>query len=326
MTDSSGPIVFACALDGQGGSRPLPDKEVTSVLQANELGWVHLDGTHPDTRNWIENYAPFLNIHVVEALLEKETRPRMVEYDEGLMIILRGVNTNPEADPEDMVSLRIWIDEKQIITTRLRRLQSVQDIKALLESGEGPKDSGEFLARLCAKLFEKMEPVIRELDDQTDDLEEKVIEHADADLRHDITDLRRTAIILRRYIAPQKDVMANLRISEKQWIKPQNKRFLQESYDRLLRYVEDLDAIRERAQIVKDELANALADRMNKNMYVLSIIAAIFLPLGFLTGLLGINVGGIPGADNPDAFTMFGIGLVVLVIAQIVLFKKMKWF
>ena len=84
--------------------------------------------------------------------------------------------------------------------------------------------------------------------------------------------------------------------------------------------------IRERAQVVKDELQNMLADRLNKNMYVLSVIAAIFLPLGFLTGLLGINVGGIPGADNSMSFLIFCGILTAIVVFQIWLFKKMKWF
>ncbi len=61
-------------------------------------------------------------------------------------------------------------------------------------------------------------------------------------------------------------------------------------------------------------------------MYVLSVIAAIFLPLGFLTGLLGINVGGIPGADNPEAFWLFGAGLFCLVLIEVFIFKKLKWF
>jgi zinc transporter len=59
---------------------------------------------------------------------------------------------------------------------------------------------------------------------------------------------------------------------------------------------------------------------------VLSVIAAIFLPLGFLTGLLGINVGGIPGADNPHAFLIFSAMLVIVVFLQVLLFKKLKWF
>jgi zinc transporter len=134
------------------------------------------------------------------------------------------------------------------------------------------------------------------------------------------------AIMFRRYMAPQRDAIEQLMLTDVTWLDGTHRRHLQESHNHVTRYVEDLDAIRERAQIVKDELANTLSDRLNRNMYVLSVIAAIFLPLGFLTGLFGINVGGIPGADNGNAFLLFCGLLVVIVVIQVLIFKKLKWF
>jgi len=104
------------------------------------------------------------------------------------------------------------------------------------------------------------------------------------------------------------------------------RRRLQETLDRVIRYIEDIDTIRERAQIVKDELANALSDRMNKNLYILSVIAAIFLPLGFLTGMMGINIGGMPGVESDTAFWMFAGFLAIVSGVQVILFKWLKWF
>ena len=73
---------------------------------------------------------------------------------------------------------------------------------------------------------------------------------------------------------------------------------IREIAERTSRFVEDIDAAKDRAAITQEELNSRLSEQMNKAMYVLSIVAAIFLPLGLLTGLLGINVGGIPGAEN----------------------------
>jgi zinc transporter len=171
-----------------------------------------------------------------------------------------------------------------------------------------------------------MEPVMTELDDQIDVIEQTILENPDPSERDDIINIRKRAIIFRRYIAPQKDVMTHLRISEQPWIDSSHKRHLQESLDRVTRYVEDLDAIRERSQIIKDELTNALSDRLNKNLYILSVISAIFLPLGFFTGLMGINIGGMPGVDNSNAFWIFTGILGVIVALQISIFKKLKWF
>ncbi len=263
---------------------------------------------------------------IIDALFAEETRPRILEFDNGALLIMRGVNLNTDAEPEDMVSIRLWVDGSRIISVRKRRLKAVTDLRERLEVGLGPRSAGDFLTQLAARLFERMEPVFSELDERLDDAEEKVMEEADARFRSKITEIRKQAIVFRRYIAPQRDVIAALRISDMSWLNEIHKRRLQESLDRVIRYIEDIDTIRERAQIVKDELSNALSDKMNKNLYMLSVIAAVFLPLGFLTGLLGINVGGLPGVDDPNAFWIFSGILMAVVVAQIALFKRWKWF
>lgn len=319
-------IIHARTINRDGTCTVLTDGHIAEKLKSKDLAWVHLDAEHPDTRSWLLENVDYLDPLIVDALLAEETRPRVVEIDKGALLILRGVNLNENAEPEDMVSVRLWIDEHRIISMRRRKLKAVIDIREKLEAGNGPKDSGEFLSMLAARLFERMEPVLTELDERTDNVEERVMDDPRTEERKEIIDIRREAIIFRRYIAPQRDVLMYLRTSELRWLGQHDRRRMQESLDRVTRYIEDLDMIRERAQIVKDELANALADRLNKNMYVLSVIAAIFLPLGFLTGLLGINIGGMPGADDPQAFWVFTGGLTILVAIQIALFKKLKWF
>jgi zinc transporter len=171
-----------------------------------------------------------------------------------------------------------------------------------------------------------MEPILGSLDEVMDNVEEELIENPNSDLRTKLTQIRKQAIIFRRYMIPQRDLLSSLKLTKLTWIRDLHKRQLQENYNHNMRYVEDLDAVRERAQIVKDELSNILSDRINKNMYILSVIAAIFLPLGFLTGLLGVNVGGIPASDNPYGFYIVSGFLMLLVIIQIFLFKKLRWF
>ncbi len=110
------------------------------------------------------------------------------------------------------------------------------------------------------------------------------------------------------------------------WFDPELRLSLRETSDRLIRHLEDFDAIRERAAVSQEELQSRLAEQQNVRMYVLAIVAAIFLPLGFLTGLLGINVGGIPGADNPLAFGIFVTFTVLIVVTQVIFFRMRKWF
>ena len=100
---------------------------------------------------------------------------------------------------------------------------------------------------------------------------------------------------------------------------------LREVSDRIIRYVEDLESTRDRATVVQEELNSHLSEQLNSRMYMLSLVAAVFLPLGFLTGFLGVNEGGIPGAENPFGFALVIVVLAVLVALQIWLFKRRNW-
>lgn len=326
MTTTPG-ILFALACNGQGGARTLADAETISrELRDPHLCWVHLDVNDPAARTWLEREITYLDAIIRDALLAEETRPRSLEFREGMLLILRGVNPHPDDGPEDMISIRLWIDADRIISLERRPLPAIHEIAELLRAGRGPKTAGDFLIALVTRLTERLEPVVTALDDATDGIEEQVMDAPTPTERQPIVDIRRRAIVFRRHLLPQRDVIARLRLSDQTWLDANHRRHLQESYDSLQRAVEEVDTIRERAQIVKDELTNTLADRLNRNLYMLSVVAAVFLPLSFLTGLLGINIGGIPGADNPEAFWAFLGFLAVLVLCEVAVFRWLKWF
>lgn len=319
-------ILHAFKILPDGTAEALGNGILSEAVRSRELSWVHLDARNKKAREWLAREIAYLDSLIIDALLAEETRPRMVEHSEGLLLILRGMNFNLNADPEDMVSLRLWIDPYRIISVQRRPVKAVEDIAAALSSGKGPKNAGAFLSALTHQMFERMEPVLDDLEERTDTLEEEIIESPEVEERQMIIELRKEAIIYKRYLLPQRDVLIGLRSSPLPWIEALHKRQLQETLDRVIRYIEDLDSLRERTQIIKDELVNMLSDRMNHNMYVLSVIAAIFLPLHFMTGLLGMNVAGIPGAENPFAFWIFLLIVAGVVGLQIAVFKKMKWF
>jgi zinc transporter len=100
---------------------------------------------------------------------------------------------------------------------------------------------------------------------------------------------------------------------------------LREISDRLVRHIEDIDAVRERAALAQEELSSTVSEQMNERMYVLSIVAAIFLPLGFFTGLMGINVGGMPGVEDGEAFWVVVAMCVGLMLVLGVVFRLKKW-
>lgn len=323
MSENSG-LLFAFLLDRNGGGSELDLARLNQWRPADGLLWAHLDYTGRDAKDWLRETSGIDPV-IIEALTAEEPRPRSLVHKDGMLVILRGVNLNPGKDPEDMVSVRAWIDADRIVTLRHRRVMATDDLRQAIESGNGPVSSGEFLVDLADRLVLRMGVVISDVDDTVDALEDEVIAAQTHELRQRIASIRRTAISMRRHLAPQRDVMARLYNEKVDWLNETERMRLREIADRTTRYVEDLDAVRDRATVTQEELNGRLAEQMNKTMYILSIVAAIFLPLGLLTGLLGINVGGIPGVENHWAFAIFCILLLFIAAGQIWLFKKKKW-
>jgi len=241
------------------------------------------------------------------------------------MVVLRGVNLNPGQQPEDMVALRFWIEDHRVITLRHRHLLSVDDLRERIDRGLGPVSPGSFLVDLAERLADRMAKPIADVEDAVDRLGEQVATAESRQLRTQLSQVRREAITLRRYLAPQRDAMSRLYSEPVPWLDDTHRMRLRELADRTMRYVEDLDAARERAGVSHEELASLMADQMNNRMYLLSIVAALFLPLGFVTGLLGVNVAGIPGTEYGAAFVLVCVALVVLAVLELWFFKRRGW-
>ncbi len=317
-------LLRAVIFDGRGGGREVDWHGISQPLAEGEFCWIHLDYTVEQAQDWVSHQGG-LHAADIDALLKEETRPRSAVSHNGLLVILRGVNLNPGADPEDMVALRIWVDGSRIISTRYRRHMWEADMLAAIETGEGPQTTGEFLTMVTELMVGRIHEVVQDIEDQVAVLEETMLQQKSESVRSELAEIRRQAITLRRYLAPQREALARLQSEKISWFSDADRLHLREVHDWMVRAVEDLDAARERAAISHEELASRMTEQLNQRMYMLSMVAAMFMPLTFLTGLLGINVGGIPGANNIHAFVWVCYILGAIGLALYFIFRRRKW-
>jgi zinc transporter len=283
-----------------------------------------MDVNDAASRSWLRSDSGLDEV-IVDALLADETRPRSFSTDHGLLVVLRGVNTNPGADPEDMVSVRVWIEKSRIISTRRRRLLSIMDILEMLKEGIGPKSPGSFLSGLVARLADRVGDFIDDIEERVGEAEAMMATQDQTQFRQMVTTLRHQIASVRRFLAPQRDALDRLYRQPGDWLTADDIRDLRDEADRITRYLEDLDLARERTMVLREEFLGQLAQEQNSRMYVLSVVAAIFLPLTFVTGLLGMNVGGLPGLDSPRGFAGSIVVMVLAAIGLVVFFRAKKW-
>ncbi|MEM0913254.1 MAG: zinc transporter ZntB [Planctomycetota bacterium] len=315
-------LIFAMILDGRGGGRAVGWDDIASwTPQAGPL-WLHLDRSHEQTRRWLEQRSG-LDELVVDSLLAEDTRPRFTVHEAGAVVILRGVNLNPGTTPDDMTSLRMWVDAGRLISMRMPKVAAVGDVRHLLETAHGPTTSASTLVELATALTDRVEPVLDNLDEVLGGFESQTdrFDRVPAGL---LTSLRRQAITLHRYLRPQRDALAQLSDGFFAAFTDLDRRRCDEAANRVTRFVEDLDALRDRATVVYEDTLTRQSERMNRTTYLLTLIATIFLPLGFITGLLGINVGGIPLAESGWGFVIVCVALGLIAVGEYLLFRWMR--
>ncbi|HEX9903332.1 MAG TPA: CorA family divalent cation transporter, partial [Propylenella sp.] len=132
-------------------------------------------------------------------------------------------------------------------------------------------------------------------------------------------------IALRRHLSPQRDALLRLYGESEQWLTARQRARIRETADRVFRIVEEVDTMRERAAIIQDERRTRISERTEQNIYVLSIIATIILPLTFVTGLFGMNVGGVPGEGAEWAFYIVSGILILVGLLMAVYFHLRRW-
>lgn len=323
----AGPFIFGIGFAADGTPTRLTWQDVTDGRLAEfPRYWLHLNRLSPQVHHWLEKRSGLDDL-ASEALLQEDTRPRAVRHRKGFLINLRGVNLNEGEAREDMLALRMWASENALITLRARRIMAVRDVEADVMAGEVANSTGGLVAAIADALTNRTEPEIARFDEQADEFEDNLLDSKTRLPRSALPDFRRRVLQVRRYIMPQRDALAQLVREGAQagLFDEYDLLHLRESADRVTRLAEELDSIRERSTVLQEQVIEQKSELMNQRLFVLAILSAVFLPISFVTGLFGVNVGGMPGVESPIAFVVLVGALLAATVAMLAIFRWRRW-
>ncbi|MDF2154414.1 CorA family divalent cation transporter [Vibrio sp. CAU 1672] len=296
-------------------STPVATQQATTTGKIATDHWYHCERLHPDIRRWLEhNQVPPATI---DQLLADETRPSFHQLDnQDFMLILRAVNMNENATPEDMLSIRILYYQGALISTRKIQSRAILEIRQALAKQKGPKNITSLLNQIIEGLNGKIDlylDTIEETLNQFDVSNESTYKHITA---------QKALISVKRFIRPQQYAIRDLLESESPLVtaRPHQYRF---AHNNIVRINETIDFYLGEVALFQEEIKLDRDDKTNKNSYLFTLVATIFLPTSFLTGLLGINIGGMPGVESSMAFTWFCVALVVIFGGEWLLLKRL---
>jgi zinc transporter len=289
-----------------------------------ELVWIHLTTNDERAKAWLGGEAG-LSAYVIEALTAAETRPRCDQVAEGAVINLRGPSSETLAASDPLASIRIYANGGCVFSVTRKTLNALHPVRELVAAGK-VLDPGDLIAALAQAITEELDPVVADLGDALDDCEEQIAARAAFELRQMVNQARSQAIGFRRFLNPQRAALEKLAAMPAEWLREDDRLHLAAAADRAARMAEELESIRERAALIHEALTDLRSEQIDQRSLIIAIAAMVFLPLTFVTGLLGMNVAGIPFAHEPWAFWGVFWFCVAIALAITAYFVARHWF
>ncbi|HWK36625.1 zinc transporter ZntB [Sphingomonas sp.] len=286
---------FAFAVEG-GVATELPLGEAPE--HSAGLVWVHLTVNDEEAQRWLGGAAG-LPDYVIDALTAVESRPRCDQMGAGAFINLRGPSPDPALN--ELASVRIYALAGRVYSVTRRALNALGEVKALVKAG-GVADPGDLIAEFAIAITAELDPIVADLGDQLDECESAIEASNAFELRRRVARVRSEAIQYRRFLFPQRAALDKLAALPCAWLHDDDRQHLATAADRAARMAEEVESIRERAGLTHESLTDLRAELIDQRSLIIAIAAMVFLPLTFITGLYGMNVHGLPYAQEPWAF------------------------
>ncbi|WP_392565232.1 zinc transporter ZntB [Utexia brackfieldae] len=315
--------VFCCQLTGKGDKTALqPDSQASNAKPF----WIHLDYQDKQTVEWIKNTQLLPDI-AKTSLISKNQTAKSIRFDthRGMLVVLKGVNITPGDQYDPIVTLRFYITDNFILSTRHQKINAINDLQLQLDKKIGPVDVADWLVQISENLTNHANQAVENIHDQVIKLEDYVLTQQRVMPHQEIGRVRRKLITLRRILTPQRDTFIKIATERLSWIDDNDRRHMHDIATRLNHYIGDIDTCLLRLSSILEQINAMFTEQMNKRIYIMSILATIFMPLTFLASLFGVNLAGIPFTTHLWSFGVFSAILTVLGIMLSIWLKRKQW-
>ncbi len=308
--------------DGAGGVTSAGGLDHVPEVPPHGFKLVTGNSRSPEFKVWLKKT---IGAFEADLLTVPSTRSRCTVADDRAMIVMRVVR--PGADPNDigrqLLSMRLGRGE--VIVASELNIPELLGVSQWQQTHHAPLSPADLVARLALRASDRIEPLIEALGNRLDDIEEQLIFDHNPKNQSRLAQLRRDLISFRRLIWPQRDVLTTLEVEDLSFFTDRDRIRLREASARSARLGDELQTLSERAVLVHEQILDARAEQMNRNMLVLAAVTVVFLPLTLVTGALGMNVTGIPFADEPWAFGGVCVGLLAVALGLVWWMHGRRW-
>ena len=296
-------------------------------LQAGKVNWINLDGLY--NQDIIDTISRHFKLHslLIEDVVSDQ-RPKVEEFKDYLYFTMKMLYRIKDV-AIDYEQISFVLGKDYLITFQEKEGDLFEGFRERIRLDQGrvrKREADYLMYRLIDIVVDNYYNILDHVGDRIDDMEEVVYENPTTQSFNKIQAVKKELIFLRKALYPLRDALGKIVKEEFEYINEENLPFFSDVYDHVVHLIDSLDAYQDLTSNLLDIHMNAMNNRMNEVMKVLTVISTIFIPLTFIVGVYGMNFQYMPGLDWEYGYvTMWGVMLLV-VFGMIVFFKYKKWF
>ena len=300
----------------------------SAFKQTNSVTWINIDGLH-DLALMKEVGSTFdLHPLLMEDILNTGQRPKLEEFDNCLFLVLKMLRYDKEKEKIVSEQLSLVLGNTFLLTFQEQPGDVFEPVRERIRKQKARIRASriDYLAyALLDCVVENYVFIIERLGEQIEDVEEEILDNAEPAVMEKINAFRHEMNFIRKSIRPAREAIMQLSKVDSELINDQTIPFLKDLQDRISQAAEAIDTYRDMLSDQLNLYNSAVGNRMNDIMKVLSIFAAIFIPLTFIAGIYGTNFEYLPELKFKYSYFIFWGVLLLVAMAMLIYFRKKKW-
>lgn len=303
-------------------------ERAASFREREPVAWINVDGLHDV--EVLERLGSDYQLHplVLEDILNTETRPKLEDYEDYLFMVLKMLTFDPDARQVREEQLSVVLGEGWVLSFQEREGDVLEPVRDRIRRGKGRirRSGSDYLAyALVDAVVDHYFVVLEEIGDWADRIEVRLLDDPDERLMHEIHQLKRELLHLRRSVWPVRELVNGLHREGTSLVSPDVRVYVRDAYDHTIQVIDTTETYRDLVSGTLDTYLTSVSNRMNEIMKVLTIMASLFIPLTFVAGVYGMNFENMPELAWPWGYPVVLGGMGLMAAGMLYYFWRKGW-
>jgi len=237
-----------------------------------------------------------------ETMREGPGSTHVEQTGDSLIAVINDVIYDFSYDESQIATLWMCVHHNLVISARLSPLRSVDRLRVSVKAGEQFESPLALLAHLLRDQADVLQQIEREAATRVDQIEDGLLAGRMNTKRSTLGSLRRVFVRLRRLLAPEPGALFRLLSRPPNWFRDDDVQELRAATEEFSAVLNDLTALQERTKLLQEEIVSHATEQTNRSVFLLTMVTVVALPINLISGLFGMNVGGVPLNQDPNGF------------------------